>query len=420
MDMESIINKVLFGIFLVLCGINLMAEQVVEDFADFGANSPLQAVGNVEGLVAGHGQTVYQTAKLPATAFRWLGLNSEVIDGDFTAEFAFTIRQLDQWNSIDMQVAAVDKKFSVVLGRRQLQAGNHVLVLEYTLDGKKQSFSLPESGTIGTLKLTRTGEKFRFFWQAGDGTAKEVFTSVSLAGGPVTASIAFGTAPATHATIELRKFALTWNKRVPQHLFPLYLPHRKVAEAVPLYREQATKNADGSWNIAPGGRMILAAQCRPVSRAWMLRWHSQGELKIKCIMPGSAETLQLSDTVQWDAAATPETKKYQERSVGLESWMLRFPNERNWPLAHVTIHGVFFFEVSPVGNQAIRFGVPELWAQELKAPEPFRTAAAVAATGQEKGPYTLLAWSAPESPAGTLAGIPKTMASNNGNLEIAR
>jgi len=377
-------------------------------------NPDALTINGIAGLLTvADGMLTYGTAASDGKQYRFAGASADpVLGGDFCVETEFSINRMDYWNGMRLSVNSItNDKFTANFSRAQKAQDHHVFVITTTAGDKKDEKEMLTAERQGTMRIERRGKTITYSFCPANGVWKELYRTTVDAVPPVRAALGFDTPPSTNCQIGITALRLFWSERVSTAFAPVYLPFRKVADAIPLYHDQTTENADGSWNIAPGGRMIFAATCRPTSRAWTLHWQSQGELKIKCIMPGSAETLQLSDTVQWDAVM-PETRKYQERSVGLEPYLLRFPNERNWPLSHVTSHGVFYFEVSPVGKAAIRFGSPELWAHELKRPEPPVTASTVTASGTVNGPYTLLSWAVPDHLTGTLSGIPKITLSN--------
>jgi hypothetical protein len=133
---------------------------------------------------------------------------------------------------------------------------------------------------------------------------------------------------------------------------------------------KGTRNADGSFSVQPGGRLIFAAQAPPTACDWTLAFKSEGRIRLRAIQVGSAETIQLSDNVLWDDVDAKPPEGYAPRAAGLAQWVKRFNTDLRWPLAHVTASGLFFFEVSPAGDAAIRFGEPVFRGRALLAPPP--------------------------------------------------
>ena len=134
---------------------------------------------------------------------------------------------------------------------------------------------------------------------------------------------------------------------------------------------------DGSVNIAKGGRFIFAARAPATAREWTLEWKSEGRIRIRAIQLGSAETLQLSDTILWDDVNDAVPAGFAHRRCCITPWVMRFNSDIKWPLTYPTTSGLFFFDISPVGNEPARFGEMSLLCQKMQSPRPFIHAAGV-------------------------------------------
>lgn len=132
--------------------------------------------------------------------------------------------------------------------------------------------------------------------------------------------------------------------------------------------------APGPLRIGPGCRAIFAARTAVSAREWTLLWKSSGRIRIRMMQLGSAETLQLSDNVEWDDVEDPVPPGYAERTRALSPWIMRYNFDIKWPISYPATSGVFFFEVSPAGDDAVEFGDASLRYRPMAAP-------AAAATG---------------------------------------
>lgn len=382
-----------------------------ETVADFSAGKPAWNLAGVSGALVNTGEYLLWDAAraVQQNGHRWGAADPNLFfGGDFIVEADFDIKALDHWNGTRLSVLSREKdEWSVMLSRSQTKPGEEYFSVIFSKNGKTVGEKKAASNArIFTLRIERRGDRIFCGWRDAEGKYTELASFGDVPQSAARTCINFDSPAGTAGTVCVTGLRLKYNESIPAAFCPFYKPHARTGDTVVLFSENAGRDEKGVWEIAPGGRLIMAARCAPVSRSWALRYQSQGALKIRAVVPGSAESIQLSDTVQWDNPETAASlKEFKERACDLENYTLRFPGERRWPLSHVTINGLFFFEVSPSGAEAVKFASPELWANELAAPEPFRAAEKVTASGEfDENGFARLKWPVPASASGFLTG----------------
>ena len=349
------------------------------------------------------------SAQPAAEHHRWGAFRATpLLGGDVAVEAIFKIAALDHWNSFRLELAAPDqKRWSASISRTQENPGEEFLILSIR-DGSREPVihKVENHERSLSLRMERKNGKLLFSQCGNDGTSIPIGNFDCNYSGPVQIGINFDSPINTRHDVTLQKLRFHCSEQLPEVFSPTYNSMKKSSDGEILFTEATEREPDGTLRIAPNGRVIVAARCRPASRNWSFRFLSEGALKIKCILPGSAETLQLSDAVLWD---DPDVQRGEgnapvPRQVDLEQTVLRFPGERNWPLSHVTFSGIFFFEITPAGTESVRFRQPELHCRELHAPAPFPASATVSATEaafrDSSGEFIALQWPVPAASQG--------------------
>ena len=339
---------------------------------------------------------VFDSSASPdATAYRWAAAEwRRAFAGDFALEVDCEVERLDHWNGFRVTAASLAPgAWQASLARHVKSPGEDLVTATCGTGGVRRTESAPCRERRLTLCLSRAGGTTTFAWRAADGTR----TPVAAFDGPAADGVRFSLhldSPAhTAARVRVAAVRLTAAREVPPAFAPAYGPVAPFGPCAFLKGEKGTRNGDGSFTLQPGGRLIFAAQAPPTACDWTLAFRSEGRIRVRAIQLGSAETIQLSDNVLWDDVDAKVPAGYAPRAANLAPWVKRFNTDLRWPLAHVTTSGLFFFEVSPAGAAAIRFGEPSLRGRALVAPPPLEGVARRAV------PFTL----SPDAPAAEIA-----------------
>ncbi|MBQ0032018.1 MAG: hypothetical protein KBT68_04365 [bacterium] len=293
-------------------------------------------------------------------------------DGDFALVAGVTVERLDHWNSFRLTAQSVGGSgWRTVFSRIQRAPGEHLLLAQQFVNGEKtDETSVSFNGCVFSFVLVRRGGKIAFAWKGNDGKANKIAEFGTPYAGETTFAFNFDSAKATQSRVKISAVGLTAERRPPEAHLPFYKPGQISCAAIPLTGVKGRADADGSVRIAPGGRLLYAARAPVTASGWTLEWKSEGRVKIRAIQLGSAETLKLSDNVQWDDIADSVPEGYAVRNRGISPWVLRFNSDLRWPLSHPYTSGLFFFEVSPAGDEEIRFGDFRLTCRALHDPKP--------------------------------------------------
>lgn len=367
-----------------------------------------KASGGEASLVRRDGTLFYDSSTAVSGKYRYLTLQfPEVMDGDFKAEFTFRIERLDHWNSLRLSVGSVrDKAWSASLYRMKKQQGVELFQCVAAVAGKKEAKEVPTKELAGTLKIERAGSVLTFAFRPDKADAfTELWKIENAFTGPATASISFDTPPQTASVVKLLGFSQRWSGD-PQSAFnPVYLPRRVLADEKDgsvrlLVLEKGTRDADGTLRIAPGGRAVYGVRGPLNCQGQSINWNSEGALKVSAVQPGSAETIELGETLLWDSAGT----EWKPRGAGLTGLVNRNAAQRKWDYPHLSCDNLFFVTVAPASEGEIRFGGLTFSGSPLRMAEPFAPAAVASGKTVAKGDSTMLAWSVPANAGGWFEG----------------
>ena len=325
------------------------------------------------GMLAADGGIIFDSrAAASAREYRWAAAEwRRAFSGDFSLEADCEVEQLDHWNGFRVTAASLAPgRWNASLARHVRKPGDELATATCVVDGDKKTESVPCRARRLTLRLARAGGKMSFAWRKPGGTLTQVATFDCPASDGVRFTFNFDSPAGTRAKVKVAAVRLDAAGEVPAAYAPSYGPVAPFGACVFLKGVKGTRNADGSFSVQPGGRLIFAAQAPPTACDWTLAFKSEGRIRLRAIQLGSAETIQLSDNVLWDDVDAKPPEGYAPRAAGLAQWVKRFNTDLRWPLAHVTASGLFFFEVSPAGGAAIRFGEPVFRGRALLAPPP--------------------------------------------------
>ncbi|MGI5868550.1 MAG: hypothetical protein ACOX9C_03770 [Kiritimatiellia bacterium] len=333
-------------------------------------------VASHDGLVRiADGKAVFDTAVGgDASVFRWGAVEcGSAVAGDFTMEADLRMDRLDSWNGLRVTAAALDGGFRAVLSRVQGAPGDESLTAVYEHDHAKEERKTPCAARHLTLRIERANGRLAFAFRPLPAADDAAFTPLAEFPCDETGALRivfnFDSAPATHSHAVVEDLRVDAERPFPNAYAPVYAS-TTAAPCRFLSGSHASRADDGAFTIQPGGRLVFAAQAAPTARGWTLRFHSEGRIRLRAITLGSAETMQLSDNILWDDVGSTPPAGYAARSVNFSDTVLRFPNDVGWPLRHVTTSGLFFFDVAPAGDEAVRFGAAEFACHALREPEP--------------------------------------------------
>lgn len=345
------------------------------------------SLGGSEGVIIETGGAVVFDSGRAAdgTKFRYAGAHwNETFDGDFTVEADCTIERIDHWNGMRLTVSSGD--WMAMVSRLQCQSGDHRFVATQKVGGQPVDEKVvKDSARSFTLVIVRRGGELVLGYRKPDGTAGEILKTAMRGKGPFRAAVNFDSAAATRMAATMTVFRVKADMVYPPAFSPAYAPRTTFGEVKALMGVNGSRNADGTYTIQPGGRLLLMAQSPISAGGWHLAWKSSGRIRIRELLLGSAETMQLGDNIHWDDIDAKVPEGYAVRGCGFASWVKRFNTDIRWPLSFFTTSGLFCFEVSPAGNEPIRFGEPVLTGEAVKAPP------ALVGLSEGRAPVTLTA-----------------------------
>lgn len=355
-----------------------------------GATATVAAPVSVDRLILGgsgetvrreNGALVYDSARVAKLdTYRFGSARfTQGADGDFSLRADLTVERMDHWNSFSLAAESLgDSRWRVVVTRENREQRKSLLTVRQFVNGvKTDEASVPFAVRAYSLVLARRGKMVTCMWTGVDGKSTEVASFAAPYAGETGFSLNFGTAKATEALVRLTKIDLTAEREPPSAHLPYYEEAWTTCTAVQLTDAQGVGAADEIVRIAPGGRVVYAVRAPVSAKDWTLDWKSEGRVKIRAIQLGNAETLKLSDNVVWDDVGDAVPDGFAARTRGISQWILRFNTDIRWPLSHPYTSGLFFFEVSPAGTEAICFSGLSLRCRRLSAPLPLASADAV-------------------------------------------
>lgn len=385
-------------------------EEIV---ADIAAGTPGWELAGTGSALRREGACIaFDASRAGDDGYRWGGAKlCQAFGGDFEAEGDLAIEALDHWNSTGMQIVSQqDGGWRAVLLRRQLEAGRHDFLVQFKQGNEVvYEHSIPDPPALParfTLRIARNGGVMSFGWRDGDGAMHEAGRHDGVPEGDCHVNFSFDSPAATSNKTRVEGVRIRCGRVLAGAFAPSYGPLGQLGEMAVLYSEKAARDGDGVWTINAGGRLIAAVETAVTTRAQTLKWQSQGLLRIRMMVPGSSESLQLSDNVVFDQPEDKVPSGFAARSAWLEPVLLRFNGERQWNLPHFTTSGLFFFEIAPAqdgGQTPVRVGDLQLWGHEMVTPPPFKAAVSVEATGgDDAAGMAMLSWAVPESAARVL------------------
>jgi len=374
-------NRILL-VALLVSALRLSATPTVDTAA---WTRELSLVGNPAEMLSVTNDTLVFDSALCSDpkAFRWAGAEwSRAWSGDFDLEAEVAVDRFDRWNGFRLVVTSLAPAGAqALLSRTQEKPGAEFLTAQVITNGVKGTpCKIPFGSRTFTLGLSRHGGRLAFF-------AMEAGRRVSVAESPfpdaggVRFRFNFDSPAGTRSCVRVKALRLSAAQEVPAAFAPAYGREGSFGPCALLAGVKCETKA-GVSVISPGGRLVFAAVAPPVARDWALRFKSAGRLRIRALQLGSAESIQLSDSILWDDVDAQVPAGYATRCVGFSPYVLRFPSDVRWPLAYPTTSGVFFFEVSPAGDEPVRFGEPDFRGRALVAPPPLAKTVARKSLGE--------------------------------------
>lgn len=293
-------------------------------------------------------------------------------DGDFSLVTDVSVERMDYWNSFSLTAQSLgDNRWRLVVSRENREVGKSFLFVRQFVNGEKTDETcVPFGKKVFSLVLARRGGVVDCAWKGADGRTTKLASFAASYAGETGFAFNFGTAKATESLVRLTNVGLTADREPPEAHIPYYEETWTICAAVPLAGVSGSGATDGAVRILPGGRLVYAVRAPVTAHDWRIDWKSEGRVKIRAIQLGNAETLKLSDNVVWDDVDDSIPDGYVSRSRGISPWILRYNTDIRWPLTHPYTSGVFFFEVSPAGDEEVRFGDLSLKCHRLHEPKP--------------------------------------------------
>ncbi|NLX07782.1 MAG: hypothetical protein GXY33_21800 [Phycisphaerae bacterium] len=336
--------------------------------------------------------------------YRYAGIASaDYLGGDFQFEFAFEIARIDHWNGFAMTVGGLDSAFSAKLTRQQRAAGEQILSAETACGDRKTSQDTAETANAGAMRAVRQNGRLTLEYKTTDEPSwRTVLGPIEVGQSPAAASISFFSAKNTISRITIRSPKTTAAHSVPKHLYPVYLNSRTLAdenETGGVYRvglENGQADETGTVTVRPGGRAIYAMRGPLNAHGMGLHWRSHGAIKLSAVQLGTAETIELGETLLWDQSPdqSPELKN---RGVSLSQFVSRYAEYRKWPLPHQTADNIFFIRFEPATDQEIAVADLKLTGSPLAPIKPFEPATTLETSIEESNGRLLLGWDGPSN-----------------------
>lgn len=353
---------------LIVCVIVSTLEAATFDSA--AVNEKFTKAGFTGGFVFENGKLRYDSVKTDKSKFRWARLTyPEQVGGDITVRFAYKINYIHHYNGVELEFRSAEKDaFFVTLRREQKQQGKQLVSAAVAVKGKSTvKKEIPFGAYLGAVVLKRTGDKLSLFAEDSKGKLVPVLEVSGFPAGNAGVSVKFTSAAHTQGNIEVRDFSVESSKKFSSALYPVFLPEKKIADAVFFGGEKLTRNSDGSCTVAPGGVLVCAVRGVPNMRSANLRFFSEGALKVTAFQAGNQEPAVTGERLLWDENAPK--KGYAFRQLFLGSFLSRHCRDRLWDYRLYSLAPTFLLEFAPAGNQPVRVGKIALHAAEMRPGE---------------------------------------------------
>ncbi|MBN1553303.1 MAG: beta-galactosidase [Phycisphaerae bacterium] len=156
-------------------------------------------------------------------------------------------------------------------------------------------------------------------------------------------------------------------------------------------------DSSGRMTIQPGGRVVLAVSLPLNVREPVLDITSSGPLKLRMISLGSAETIQLGETILWDDPKSTDPNTMRNRRKYLTEFVNRYSNQRNWDLPYTTTNGLYFITIQPVSEIPLIIKNISIDGWPLIPIKPFQPQVRVNGSIAEKEGMEQVTWPSPKS-----------------------
>lgn len=342
------------------------------------------------------GRLFYDTRSAGTEAHRWARLSSgNRYGGDFRVDFRYEILRLDHWNGFWLTVQSEKaKKFEVRIGRCHRKRNDQQIIGGVVVNGRKTERNIPYGACSGELSVERRGRILTLVARDSEGKISELMRVNDFPDGDAFASLKFESAPKTHAAVRLCSYSERWSRDIVDAHTPVWLPVRKLADAV-LLAQQAAERKEGRVTVHPGGKAVFALRGALNMRSSRLEFSSAGALRLRVTQPGMDDTIQLGDSLVCDEADADVS--FRRRSVPLGGFIAHYPEGRRWKLPQVTSDNIFFLTVSPAGDKPVTISGISLYASVLRPSRP-HSGVKVAAIPEKDGEgFSTLGWSSPQA-----------------------
>lgn len=149
-----------------------------------------------------------------------------------------------------------------------------------------------------------------------------------------------------------------------------------------------------SITLRPGGELLLALPAPAHMKLPRLLWQSTGALKISVARAGTAETIELFQTLLWDSAPSAG-EPAQSRNLPLWEYLGRWTSPRGWKLEHFSANNLLFVRFEPALAEPVTLTQLVFSAKPLAKLPPAPAVLTVAVTPRNEGGRILLEWTPP-------------------------
>ena len=343
------------SLFLFLAG--MICSLGAATFDGAAVNEKFTKAGFTTGFVFENGKLRYDSLKTDKNKFRWARLAyPEQVGGDITARFAYKINYIHHFNGVELEFRSAEKDaFYVVLRREQKQTGKQFVSASVAVKGKQTvKKEIPFGSYFGALILKRVNGKLALFAEDSKGKNIPVLEVADFPTGNGNLSVKFTSAANTQGNIEVRDFTIESSKKFSSALYPVFLPEKKIADAVISGGEKLTCNQDGSYTIAPGGVLVCAVRGVPNMRSINLRFFSEGALQVTAFQAGNQEPAVTGEMLIRDENA-PQ-KSYASRQLFLGGFLSRHCSDRLWDYKLYSLAPSLLLEFAPSADKPVRVG----------------------------------------------------------------
>lgn len=390
-------------VFLLLVSSTYAQNKFEVDFSDGkSVTKDITLYGNKKCLAKTNGNSLYKSANGNIKKYRRMGYTvNEPMAGNFTVDFSFNIKRMDHWNGLHLRITSARKVWSVIMQRRQKKVGHNEFVIISKVNGKSKRFSIKTTTKNGAMRIVRQDNIISFYTESDNDKWGKYTTTVKVDNKAAIADIQCWSPPQTSAIIEFRKLSVEFDKTVTTAFTPIYLPSSKIADFTNnklklLITEKAVKKNGSFLKISPGGRAVYAIQGPLNLKNIKLQWLSSGPLKISVTQLGTAESIELGETLLWDGNNKKIPSGIVKRHIYLNDFTMRYPRARRWKLPHQTANNIFFITFEPAQAQAVTIEQLELYGRTLKMVRPFKTISSTSSMLISKDNYSMLDWKIPE------------------------